>query len=338
MMGAMFPVTHSILAPEALVREVLSEYELGAVRDCRFYTHNLSDTYFVWAERGRFALRVYRTGWRTDAQIHGELEAIERIATCEAPRGVAFSRPVVARDGELIRVVQAPEGRRQVVLFTFAPGREEVRDEAEARLYGQAAAHMHAAADGWRAPHEAARPPIDLDELLERPLQVLAPLLAEHTKARDYLLPLADRLRARFDALPPEKLELGWCYGDFHSGNAAFEKDEEGHRITFFDFDLCGVGWRAYDVAVFRWGLTGGWVPEKKAVARWAAFLDGYAEVRRLEAFDLVAVPLFVMLRQYWFLALVVAQAVHRGHWWPLREGFFPSSIKMLKQWEKRPE
>jgi Ser/Thr protein kinase RdoA (MazF antagonist) len=25
-----------------------------------------------------------------------------------------------------------------------------------------------------------------------------------------------------------------------------------GETLTFFDFDLCGWGWRAYDVAVFR--------------------------------------------------------------------------------------
>jgi Ser/Thr protein kinase RdoA (MazF antagonist) len=330
-------VTHSILAPEALVPEVLAAYDIGSVSDCRFYTHNLSDTYFVWTERGRFALRVYRVGWRSDEQIHAELDAIERIAASKPPPGVLMSLPVTPRDGDPVRAVRAPEGRRQVVLFTFAPGKENVQDDATARLYGRAAAHMHASTDGWRSLHEHARAPIDLDELLERPLRVLTPMLAEQPKARDYLLPLAERLRRRLAALPAKRLETGWCYGDFHGGNAAFSRDQEGgDTVTFFDFDLCGIGWRAYDVAIFRWGHTGGWLPEKQAEARWQGFLEGYAEIRRLDEFDLAAVPLFVMLRQYWFLGLVVAHAVHRGHWWPYRADFFPSSIKMLRQWEKR--
>jgi Ser/Thr protein kinase RdoA (MazF antagonist) len=343
-----FPVTHSILAPEGLVRGVLGEYEIGAVRDCRFYTHNLSDTYFVWAERGRYALRVYRAGWRTDEQIKAELDAIERIAGfCEvspatdervsgAVDSVAVSRSVVGRDGERLRSVQAPEGRRQAVLFTYAPGKQDVQDEAGARLYGRGVGLMHKATDGWRSEYEDARAPIDMDELLERPLRALAGMLAEQPKARAFLEPLAERLRRRFAALPPERLDAGWCYGDFHGGNAAIEKSDGGQAITFFDFDLCGHGWRAFDVAVFRWGNTGGWISERKADARWQAFLEGYAEMRRLAAFDQAAVPLFVMLRQYWFLGLVVSQAAHRGHSWPLRADFFPWSIRMLKKWERR--
>ncbi len=68
-----------------------------------------------------------------------------------------------------------------------------------------------------------------------------------------------------------------------------------------------GDRWRAYDVAAFRWGHTGGWFAEKQAESRWRAFLEGYAEHRSLGEADLAAVPLFVTLRQYWFLGLVVA-------------------------------
>lgn len=330
-MPAALPVTHSLLSPGALVEHVLSGYDVGRVLQCHLFMHNLNDTYFVWTDGGRYALRVYRAGWRTDAQIRAELDAIERIAS-QVSHGVAVSRPVCPRTGEPLQSVQAPEGRRQAVLFTHAAGKENVQDDAGARLYGRAAAQLHRATDGWDSPHGGARPPIDLEELLERPLVAIEELLAEHPHERPFLLAQAERLRQRLAALPLGRLDAGWCYGDFHGGNAAFA----GEAVTFFDFDLCGHGWRAYDVAVFRWGHTGGWIAEKRAESRWRAFLEGYAAHRALGAADLAAVPLFVMLRQYWFLGLVVAQAPHRGFWWPLREDFFPRSVTMLKAWEKR--
>ena len=50
--------------------------------------------------------------------------------------------------------------------------------------------------------------------------------------------------------IPRDELDYGFCHGDFHGLNA--HKNNKG--ITFFDFDCCGFGWRAYDIAVFRWG------------------------------------------------------------------------------------
>jgi thiamine kinase-like enzyme len=40
-------------------------------------------------------------------------------------------------------------------------------------------------------------------------------------------------------------LEIGFCHGDFHGGNAC-QKDGS---FTFYDFDCCGWGYRAYDLA-----------------------------------------------------------------------------------------
>src|ERR671924_480407 len=96
---APFPVRHSLLAPDALIAEVLTAYDVGRVAWCRMYMRNLSDTYFVQTDRGRYALRVYRTGWRSDDAIRYELEAIERLAA----HGIGVSRPVAPRDGDPLR-------------------------------------------------------------------------------------------------------------------------------------------------------------------------------------------------------------------------------------------
>jgi len=43
----------------------------------------------------------------------------------------------------------------------------------------------------------------------------------------------------------PQK--YGLCQGDLHTGNARF--DMHG-RLTLFDFDSFGYGWRAIDIGV----------------------------------------------------------------------------------------
>jgi Ser/Thr protein kinase RdoA (MazF antagonist) len=47
-----------------------------------------------------------------------------------------------------------------------------------------------------------------------------------------------------------EDLEVGSCHGDLHGWNAHIDQNM---ALTVYDFDCCGVGWRAYDIAVFRW-------------------------------------------------------------------------------------
>ena len=49
------------------------------------------------------------------------------------------------------------------------------------------------------------------------------------------------------ERLPISALQPGFCHGDASGGNAHIS----GRTITFFDFDCCGCGFRAYDVAVY---------------------------------------------------------------------------------------
>jgi Ser/Thr protein kinase RdoA (MazF antagonist) len=89
-----------------------------------------------------------------------------------------------------------------------------------------------------------------LEHLLEQPLQSIRPLLARRRDDWEYLVTLAEKLRLHMYALPLESLETGFCHGDLHGGNAHRDRAQ---TLTFFGFDACGMGWRVYDIAVFRW-------------------------------------------------------------------------------------
>jgi len=70
------------------------------------------------------------------------------------------------------------------------------------------------------------------------------------------------------------------------------------NEITHFDFDLCGYGWRAYDIAVFRWARG------SKNDGRWERFLAGYKSVRPLSDQELRSIPYFIVSRQIWVICV----------------------------------
>ena len=89
-------------------------------------------------------------------------------------------------------------------------------------------------------------------------------------------------------------------------------------------------------MAVFRWGLTGGWLEEAEAERRWGLFLEGYSERRRLAAPDLDAVPFFMLLREFWFMGLWGANGRDWGYHWPTSDGFLEQSLRLFRTWEPR--
>jgi Ser/Thr protein kinase RdoA (MazF antagonist) len=226
-MTKIFPVTHSILSVEALITDVLPNYAIETPIDCRFLQLGLNDTFLVNTHAAKYILRVYRCDWRSLADINYELEALLHLKQL----GIAVSVPIVRKDGNLIGSVLAPEGLRYVVLFTYALGKQpdyETEQEQEAYLYGKAVAKIHVATDTFKSSHD--RFTIDLDYLLDAPMRSLQPFLAHRLDDWEYLTRLAEKIRLGVKDLPLNNLEIGFCHGDFHSGNAHLDRDE---KITF---------------------------------------------------------------------------------------------------------
>jgi Ser/Thr protein kinase RdoA (MazF antagonist) len=320
-MAPPFPVTYSTLSAEALADWLEAHYELGAVTACRLLHRGLNDSFLVEAARGRHVLRVYRAGWRTADEIAYEVAALEHLGR----KGVAVALPVRRRRGDVVDWLPAPEGSRAAVLFTHAPGRELDGSIEESRRYGCAVASIHAATDDFETGHR--RFALDLDHLLAEPLPVIRPFLRHRPADLDTIETLAGLIRRRVAALPAGELDHGFCHGDFHGDNAHIERD----TVMMFDFDCCGPGWRAYDIAVFRWR----WGEDEAGEARWAAFLEGYRSKRPIGAADLAAVPLFVVARAIWLRGLHAANTADWGRSW-LNDAYWDRLLKGLREWQAK--
>jgi Ser/Thr protein kinase RdoA (MazF antagonist) len=215
------------------------------------------------------------------------------------------------------------------VLFTAAPGRElghKSYTEELAGLYGEAAAAIHRAADSFKGPSQ--RPALDLEQLLERPLRLVTSAIAHRPEDVAYVEGLGDRLKSRIEGAPD--LEIGFCHGDFHGGNAC----EADGSFTFFDFDCCGWGYRAYDVAVFPWAFAISENTTERIAAMGRSFLGGYIRHRKLGDMDIDAIPAFVAIRQVWLMGLHIGAGDRFGWGW-INDGYFDRHLKVLRDWEK---
>ena len=323
----MFPVVDSNLRADALADQVLRHYELPtAVTRCRLHTRGLNDTFRTETASGQvFYLRVYRAGWRTSEEIETELDMLRHLASMRAP----VCAPLPRIDGAFLTTLECAEGMRLACLFSAAPGREVDRKaltEEQAQLYGQAAAQIHAAADHYSGtPH---RRPLDLDELLERPLALVRTAIAHRATDLSYLYEIASQLRERVRA--PGALATGFCHGDLHGRNAGLE----GSVFIFYDFDCSGWGYRAYDLAVFPWAFV---VDESEATrieSMGRAFLQGYRTRRALGTTDASVIPAFVAIRQLWLMGLHVGLADRFGSAW-LNDQYFDHHIGILRRWDE---
>ncbi len=317
-----FPVAYSVLSPEALLSEVISRYDLANQASCVFWTGGVNDTYLVQTQTQKYMLRVYRTGWRTLSDVLYEIAVLNHLADA----GVPVSTPVAQKDGSFALTLHAPEGPRQAVLFTYAPGEPLNRHDAtDSYDHGKAVAAIHNAADGFTGAQ--VRSPLDLTYLIDQSLHVIQPLSTCSSADWDYLQALAERLRSRIQHFSAQGLDWGICHGDCHMLNDHIATDR---TITFFDFDCCAPGWRAYDLAILRW--SEGFYNMDPGDLLWHAFLKGYTEQRPVSERDLASIPTFVALREFWHTGLIAW--LQPGSGLKGFDRYLQRTIRLLRAWE----
>lgn len=292
--GPALPVTYSILSSDAVLEEVRREYGIEGLEGCSLMHRGLNASYLVTCAGGRYVARISGARWRSAASIGYELELLGHLAAA----GVSAPLPIAARDHGLAVPVAAPEGTRQLVLFTFVEGsplswNEPVYWEAA----GRAAAAFHAASDDFASRHS--RVPLDLESLIEAQLDALRPYLEGRPEWR-VLSRIAADLRERAAALTPG-LDWGVCHGALAAENL---RVGENGRLSLIDFDLAAPGWRAYDLAAVHWVAS-----SPKGSEIWNLFIRGYVDVRAPATVDLQAVPLFHAIRRLWSLGMEARKA-----------------------------
>jgi Ser/Thr protein kinase RdoA (MazF antagonist) len=280
-----FPATYSTLCPIALSSLVSEKYELGNVQ-CKFLVRGVGDTYLVESSEDRFILRVYRSSHRSLPQIKEELEllmALKRV-------NVSVSYPIPDVSGEAIQQLEAVEGERHAVLFSYAPGYAvRILNENQLRLFGREMARFHNVSSAIGLGKE--RWSFDLETTLFRPLEMLKSVFADNPEEHAWLRQTARQAEKKLSQLNTAGFSKGYCHFDFLPKNFHFYDNS----VTFFDFDFMGYGWLVNDIMSFWQHLIldvyAGRMTQKAANDAYTIFLDGYREYRPVSEQELAAVP-----------------------------------------------
>lgn len=298
MLSDTFPVECSILSSTALCERIVPEYGLRGSRNCHLLQHGDNDTYLVHHEQQQYVLRV----WSKDPRPHTEIEAELELLSLLAQQHIPVVQPLKRDDGRYLSAVTAPEGERFIGFFRYAPGTPPDTDitAEQSHAYGRAVAAMHHVFDTLTQPYP--RPHWNLDRLLDAPIAAILPSLTHLPARAHYLSELAETLRARLSTLPTTSPLYGLCHSDLHKNNLLWTSDQQ---LTILDFDLCGYGWRAYDLAILFWSTR--YLPQAKTVRD--AYLDGYSTLRTLQPIELQVLPYFVAIRDIYVTATKIRHA-----------------------------
>jgi len=316
------PVTHSILAAEALLALIARVYPVDPPIACSLLRHSWNDSYQLATKSTRYVVRVYGVEQHTLPEIQFELDLLHHLAQQNAP----IAAPILRRDGQAITKLQAPEGVRYLVLFPYVPGDVPaipIGNQDQSYHFGRALAAIHAAADSFRS--SLTRVPYDLETLLDRPIATLRPYLAHRLIDWRELVEVADEIRAGVSRILPLGPDWGIIHGDPFSANARITPD---NQVMWYDFDFCGFGWRALDLAH---AYASAQDYEEDHASVWNAFLKGYRTKRAISEADLAMMPLLSAAADIWSMSINMAKGPIDGFEWP-GDGFFDSRFTWLRK------
>ena len=313
--------SYSTLSSVDLLENVVSQYCIDNPISCEFWHRGINDSYKVMSKDESYILRIYRKDWRTLSQINFEIDALNYLYD----KGAKVSYPVKRLDGEYVTTLNTPEGLRYALVTSFAEGEVLSYDEEQdAYLYGVNVADIHLLSTGFSS--EYSRFELDHIHLLSEPLKYIRPFLTHRPECWMFMEKFGALLLDIIMNTDQERVDYGLCHGDFHGWNA--HKSSNG--ITFFDFDCCGYGWRAYDIAVFRWGAR----LRHKEYERWEAFVKGYETKRKISSIDLKLTTTFLAIRNIWLMGLHMGNAKDFGRGW-LDDTYIDRHINFLKAIEE---
>jgi Ser/Thr protein kinase RdoA (MazF antagonist) len=234
---------------------------------CQALPLGFNDHCRVSTGAGQFHLRLHLEGKyfiSSDDDIVCELTVVDALGGA----GIPVARPLRNRGGDLLTRAVVGGRPRSFAVFELAPGRPvdvPSRDACAALGAAIASIHVYSNVLGEVGPRQR----LDRTRLVDEPVQLLgtigapADLVAAIARRADEVGTILDQLDGGAPA-------FGLIHGDLHLGNVHVA---DGDRITIFDFDHCGFGARAYDLAPLRMSLD---------TTHWDAVLDGYRSVTPL--------------------------------------------------------
>ena len=286
-----FPIEYSSLSTQALLELACSKYPISTDASITFLKRGFNDTYLIKSQKEKYILRVYKHNWRNLESIETEIKLLNHLKE----NGISVSYPISDNQKQFIHSIEAPEGIRYVVLFSYADG-EQIRKLTieQAELLGVQTGKIHLLTQNKNLGETAHN--YDIEYQFENTLITLEPILHNHPKEFNYVIQLKGYFTELFSDIDKTQLASGICHGDLQAENFHINSN---NQFTFFDFDFFGEGYLIYDIGVFIW-----YDHKNKPKEIVDAFLKGYQTQRKLSETEIMLLPYFSTLRALFQMTL----------------------------------
>lgn len=289
-MGTQLQCSYSTVSSEELMSKVIPDYCIDDPLECIFWRRGSNDTYLIRCANARYAMRLYRHQNYPRDELDFEVDALNYLHR----QGFPVAYPVARKTGGYVTEISALEGVRYLLITTFAEGNElDCNTVGEFRQYGESLGRLHEASQGFKTPHKKKN--LDLKNFIDDSVKSIAPFLVNRPKELALLVQYVENARSEVERAGKEGMDVGFCHGDVHGGNAHLHDNV----LTHFDFEECGFGYRVFDLATFKWAFD---LDDSKS-DNWQAFVAGYESVRKIKSADLKVLDTFVLLRHVWLIA-----------------------------------
>lgn len=276
-----FPVTASTLSEKDLGKFIIETYNLDETSHCQLFRTGVNHTYFISNALSKYAIRVYCYNWRTRREIEEELKLLNLLKE----ENLSVSFPIADKNGDFIQEINAPEGVRYVVLFSFAEG-DKIRfmDGKTCFEIGALMAKIHNTTVNKRLE----RVDFNRDILIKKSYEDLNIYFNDELDAMKLAKEMGNQISIKFQEFPFSKSQTGIVHLDIWYDNFSVSKEND---ITIFDFDNCGNGPFILDIGYFCKQLFFIEADKKQYELKKASFLKGYQKHRNLSHEELQVLP-----------------------------------------------
>jgi Ser/Thr protein kinase RdoA (MazF antagonist) len=314
-----FPVISSILSASHLALFLRQRYGLSANTSCKLLKTGINHSYLVSDGDDKRVFRVYSLEWRSETEINEEIHLLDLLRD----GGVSVSYPLKDAGNSYIQQIAAPEGMRLGVMFSFAEG-EKMLNLSEEQHYkiGEIMARIHSLTQGLQLQRVHYTPEV----VLQRPFQYLNNFLPARSDEMAWMLSAQKYLLNEIAKADETQLRKGAVHLDIWFDNMNITKEGQ---VTIFDFDFCGNGWLAYDIAynILQIHSTERDVAERERKKK--SFLEGYESVALISAEERRLLPILGVSLYFFYLGI---QAQRFDNWSNVffNETYLKRFIKML--------
>lgn len=236
-----FPVTNSNLSATHIGLFLQEKYSLSKDTKCQIIKAGINDSYLVTDNLDKFVFRVYSLNWRSKAEIEEEIKLLNKLKE----NAISISYPLLDKENNYIQTLNAPEGDRFGVLFTFASGEKLhiISQETHFQI-GQLMARLHNITNKQGLNRVDYSPNIILVDSLKK----ISLFLANDTVEMSFMKSAQTYLLKEFEMANISEIRQGIVHLDIWFDNLNITRD---NKVTLFDFDFCGNGWLCLDIAYY---------------------------------------------------------------------------------------